>query len=59
MTELRASGAGAQRWLVFGETLVLFSLSSEALMNAVNQSSGNPIQVDNPLQLILYGAPDI
>jgi hypothetical protein len=42
-----------------GETLVLFSLSSEALMNAVNQSSGNPIQVDNPLQLILYGAPDI
>jgi hypothetical protein len=41
-----------------GDTLVLFSLSPEMLVNAVNQSNGNPIAVANPLQLILYGAPD-
>jgi hypothetical protein len=42
-----------------GETLILFSLDPEALLSAVNQSNGNPVAVANPLQLILYGAPDI
>ena len=40
-----------------GQILVLFSLSPEALLNAVSQSSGNPVEVVMPLQLILFGAP--
>jgi len=40
------------------ESLVLFSLSPEALLRAANQSSGSPVSVDQPIQLILYGAPD-
>lgn len=38
--------------------LVLFSLSPEALLEAANQSDGNPIDVETPIQLILYGPPD-
>ena len=38
--------------------LVLFSLSPEALLEAANQSNGNPVAVDTPIQLILYGPPD-
>ena len=40
-----------------GQTLVLFSLSPEALLNAAGQSSGAPIEVVMPLQLILFGSP--
>ena len=38
--------------------LVLFSLSPEALLEAANQSDGNPIDVEIPIQLILYGPPN-
>ena len=38
--------------------LVLFSLSPEALLEAANQSNGNPIDVGTPIQLILYGPPN-
>lgn len=41
-----------------GQMLVLFSLSPEALLTAINQSSGGPVEVVMPLQLILYGAPE-
>jgi hypothetical protein len=40
------------------EALVLFSLSPEALLDAANKSTGAPVSVDRPLQLILYGTPD-
>lgn len=40
------------------EALVLFSLSPEALLEAVNKSNGNPVAVERPIQLILYGTPD-
>jgi len=42
-----------------GDMLVLFSLSPEALLNAVSQSSGNAVEVVMPLQLILFGAPEV
>jgi hypothetical protein len=38
--------------------LVLFSLSPQALLDAANQSHGNPVEVQRPLQLISYGEPD-
>lgn len=41
-----------------GETLVLFSLSPQALLDAVSQSNGKPVEVVMPLQLILFGAPE-
>jgi hypothetical protein len=37
--------------------LVLFSLSPQALLDAANQSNGNPVPVETPIQLILYGPP--
>jgi len=37
------------------QALVLFSLSPTALLDAANQSNGNPVAVETPLQLILYG----
>lgn len=39
------------------EALVLFSLSPESLLEAANQSNGSAINVDRPIQLILYGPP--
>ena len=38
--------------------LVLYSLSPESLLDAANKSGGNPVTVDRPIQLILYGTPD-
>ena len=40
------------------QALVLFSLSPEALLQAANKSQGTPVAVENPIQLILYGAPE-
>ena len=40
-----------------GEVLVLFSLSPQALLDAVSQSNGTMVEVVMPLQLILFGAP--
>lgn len=37
--------------------LVLFSLSPESLLEAANQSNGNDVTVDRPIQLILFGPP--
>jgi hypothetical protein len=41
-----------------GQVLVLFSLSPQALLDAVSQSNGTPVEVVMPLQLILFGAPE-
>jgi hypothetical protein len=41
-----------------GQVLVLFSLSPQALLDAVSQSNGTPMEVVMPLQLILFGAPE-
>jgi len=38
--------------------LVLFSLSPQALLEAANKSDGSPVDVRQPIQLILYGTPD-
>lgn len=38
--------------------LVLFSLSPVALLEAANESNGNPVAVETPLQLILYGTAE-
>ncbi len=38
--------------------LVLFSLDPEAVLKAAKTSRGNPVTVDNPLQLIAYGEPE-
>jgi hypothetical protein len=38
--------------------LVLFSLSPESLVAAVDRSGGEPAEVERPIQLILYGAPE-
>ncbi len=38
-------------------SLVLFSLSPEALFEAAKRSGGRPVKVENPIQLILYGEP--
>jgi hypothetical protein len=40
------------------DALVLFSLSPESVLAAANKSTGNPVKVDKPIQLILYGTPD-
>lgn len=41
-----------------GQVLVLFSLSPQALLDAVTQSNGKQVEVVMPLQLILFGAPE-
>lgn len=41
-----------------GQVLVLFSLSPQALLDAVSQSNGTMVEVVMPLQLILFGAPE-
>jgi hypothetical protein len=38
--------------------LVLFSLSPESLVSAADRSGGAPVEVERPIQLILYGAPE-
>jgi hypothetical protein len=38
--------------------LVLFSLSPVALLEAANESNGDPVVVETPLQLILYGTAE-
>ena len=40
------------------EALVLFSLSPESLLAAANKSHGDPVAVEQPIQLILYGPPN-
>jgi hypothetical protein len=40
------------------EALVLLSLSPRALLDAAQRSNGEPVAVERPLQLILYGTPD-
>jgi hypothetical protein len=35
--------------------LVLFSLSPKALLDAANKSQGDPVEVETPIQLIVYG----
>jgi hypothetical protein len=40
------------------DMLILFSLSPQALLDAATKSHGDPVQVDQPIQLILYGVPD-
>ncbi|HWN10277.1 MAG TPA: hypothetical protein VNO50_13600 [Pyrinomonadaceae bacterium] len=49
---------GKRRKNVSMTTLVLFSLSPKALLDAANASQGAPVAVEKPLQLILYGPPD-
>jgi hypothetical protein len=39
--------------------LVLFSLNPEALLDAVKKSQGTSVAVEKPIQLILYGVPDV
>jgi hypothetical protein len=51
------AGHGAQL-ISLGEMLVLFSLSPERLLEAANLSHGDPIAVNEPIQLILYGPPE-
>lgn len=41
-----------------GEVLVLFSLNPESLLDAANKSNGQPVTIQRPIQLILYGPPD-
>jgi len=40
------------------DALVLFSLSPEALYKAAQESHGQEVSVQDPLQLIVYGQPD-
>ena len=40
------------------EALILFSLSPEALFKAAQNSDGTRVEVDKPLQLIIYGVPE-
>jgi len=49
---------GKSKKTVRMEALVLFSLSPQALLAAANESQGNPVEVQTPLQLILYGQPE-
>lgn len=49
---------GKRRKAVSMQALVLFSLSPKALLDAANKSNGTPVDVEKPLQLILYGPPD-
>jgi hypothetical protein len=47
-----------RRHLQIGMTaLVLFSLSPESLLDAANQSNGNDVTAERPIQLILFGPP--
>jgi len=41
--------------LIRFEALVLFSLDPDALHDAVSASNGNPVKVNLPIQLIVYG----
>lgn len=40
------------------EALVLFSLSPKALLEAAMQSNGQRLEVQKPIQLIVYGVPE-
>jgi len=40
------------------EALVLFSLSPEALLEAARRSTGERVEVEGPIQLIVYGVPE-
>jgi hypothetical protein len=55
-TELEKMKSGGAS--LSGDTLVLFSLSPQALLTAANKSHGAAVTVSEPLQLILYGVPD-
>lgn len=48
---------GRRRRNVSMNALVLFSLSPKALLDAAGKSQGEPVAVEKPLQLILYGPP--
>lgn len=49
---------GKRRKSITMQALVLFSLSPKALLDAANKSNGTPVDVEKPLQLVLYGPPD-
>ena len=40
------------------EALVLFSLSPEALLEAARRNTGERVEVEGPIQLIVYGVPE-
>ena len=40
------------------KALVLFSLSPNSLLDAANQSNGDEVAVERPIQLILFGPPN-
>jgi hypothetical protein len=50
--------AGHRSLVTMAQTLVLFSLSPESLAAASDRSHGQPVNVDRPIQLILYGAAE-
>lgn len=56
--EIQRIRAGHRPQVTVAQTLVLFSLSPESLVAAADRSAGQPVKVDRPIQLILYGAPD-
>jgi hypothetical protein len=49
------AGGGSEVQL---EALVLFSLSPESVLAAVDKSTGQAVKVERPIQLIMYGTPD-
>ena len=55
--EIRSNGSGDI--VALGEVLVLFSLSPEFLLSAATQSNGQPVMIEHPIQLILFGPPDV
>ena len=55
--EIRSNGSGD--FVALGEVLVLFSLSPEFLLTAATQSNGQPVMIQHPIQLILFGPPDV
>lgn len=56
--EIQRIRSGRRATVSMDEALVLFSLSPESLLDAANRSNGDPVVVDRPIQLILYGTPD-
>ncbi|MDT5269298.1 MAG: hypothetical protein QOH49_1484 [Acidobacteriota bacterium] len=56
--EVQKIRCGHRSQVTLARTLVLFSLSPESLVAAADRSRGQPVKVDRPIQLILYGSPD-
>jgi hypothetical protein len=56
MNDVVAKMRASRRDILDLEALVLFSLSPEALLSAIDKSTnGRDVRVDRPIQLILYG----